>query len=44
MDIRPDVANVIRNGEVESVAPDTVKMGETILINGVRRFRWTVSS
>lgn len=32
MDIRPDVANVIRNGEVESVAPDTVKIGETILI------------
>ncbi len=32
MDIRPDVANVIRNGEVESVAPNTVKIGETILI------------
>ena len=32
MDIRPDVANVIRNGEVESVAPDTVMIGETILI------------
>lgn len=32
MDIRPDVANVIRNGEVESVAPDMVKIGETILI------------
>ena len=32
MDIRPDVANVIRNGEVESVAPDAVKIGETILI------------
>lgn len=32
MDIRPDVANVIRNKEVQSVAPDTVKMGETILI------------
>ena len=32
MNIRPDVANVIRNGEVESVAPDTVKIGETILI------------
>ena len=32
MDIRPDVANVIRNGEVESVAPDTVKIGEAILI------------
>lgn len=32
MDIRLDVANVIRNKEVQSVAPDTVKIGETILI------------
>lgn len=32
MDIRPDVANVIRNKEVQSVAPNTVKIGETILI------------
>lgn len=32
MDIRPDVANVIRNEEVQSVAPDTVKIGETILV------------
>lgn len=32
MDIRPDVANVIRNKEVQSLAPDTVKIGETILI------------
>ena len=32
MDIRPDVANVIRNKEVQSVAPDTVKIGETILV------------
>ena len=32
MDIRPDVANVIRNKEVQSVSPDTVKIGETILI------------
>ena len=32
MDIRPDVANVIRNKEVQSVAPDTVKIGESILI------------
>lgn len=32
MDIRPDVVNVIRNKEVQSVAPDTVKIGETILI------------
>lgn len=32
MDIRPDVANVIRNKKVQSVAPDTVKIGEIILI------------
>ena len=32
MDIRPDVANVIRNKEVQSVAPDTEKIGEIILI------------
>lgn len=32
MDIRPDVANVIRNGEILNVAPDTVAVGETILI------------
>ena len=32
MDIRPDVANVIRNGEILKVAPDTVAVGETILI------------
>ena len=32
IDIRPDVANVIRNKKVQSVAPDTVKIGETILI------------
>ena len=32
MDIRPDVANVIRNKKVQPVAPDTVKIGETILI------------
>lgn len=32
MDIRPDVANVMRNGEILKVAPDTVAVGETILI------------
>ena len=32
MDIRPDVANVIRNGEILKVAPETVAVGETILI------------
>ena len=32
MDIRPDVANVIRNGEILKVAPDSVAVGESILI------------
>ena len=32
MDIRPDVAHVERNGEAENVNPDTVEVGETIVI------------
>lgn len=32
MDIRPDVANVERNGAVEPVAPQTVRVGETIIV------------
>lgn len=32
MDIRPDVANVERNGAVEPVAPQTVGVGETIIV------------
>ena len=32
MDIRPDVANVERNGVVESVSPEEVKMGETVIV------------
>jgi Cd2+/Zn2+-exporting ATPase len=32
MDIRPDVANVERNGQVESVSPETVEVGEIILV------------
>ncbi len=32
MNIRPDYANVIRNGEIENVNPDDVKIGETIII------------
>ena len=32
MDIRPDTANVLRGGNVLTVSPDTVKIGETILI------------
>ena len=32
MDIRPDAANVLRQGQVMVVAPEEVKVGETILI------------
>lgn len=32
MDIRPDTANVLRGGEVSVVAPDTVTVGETIVV------------
>ncbi len=32
MDIRPDYANVYRNGIVEKVNPDEVKIGETIIV------------
>lgn len=32
MDIRPDTANVLRDDNVLTVSPDTVKIGETILI------------
>ncbi|MBQ6304994.1 MAG: cadmium-translocating P-type ATPase [Bacteroidales bacterium] len=32
MDIRPDVAHVERNGKLESVSPENVAVGETIVI------------
>ena len=32
MDIRPDVAHVERNGQMESVSPEQVEVGETIVI------------
>ena len=32
MDIRPDVANVERNGVVESVSPEDVKLGEILIV------------
>ena len=32
MDIRPDTASVLRGGEVTTVAPDTVEVGETIVV------------
>ncbi len=33
MDIRPDYANVLRNGEVVAVDPSEVDVGETIVVN-----------
>ena len=33
MDIRPDYANVLRNGEIQEVFPEEVSLGETIIIN-----------
>ena len=32
MDIRPDVAHVERNGQMESVGPEQVEVGETIVV------------
>ncbi len=32
MDIRPDFANVYRNGKIEKVNPNEVKIGETIIV------------
>ena len=32
MDIRPDAANVIRNGKILTVSPEEVKVGETIVV------------
>lgn len=32
MDIRPDTANVLRNGEVTTVSPESVEIGETIVV------------
>lgn len=32
MDIRPDVAHVMRNGKPQDVSPETVRVGETIII------------
>lgn len=32
MDIRPDTANVIRNGETTVVSPEEVKIGETVIV------------
>jgi Cd2+/Zn2+-exporting ATPase len=32
MDIRPDYANVVRDGKEEEVDPDEVAIGETIVV------------
>jgi Cd2+/Zn2+-exporting ATPase len=32
MDLRPDFANLLRNGETEKVAPETVNIGDLILV------------
>lgn len=32
MDIRPDYANIQRNGQIEKVDPDEVAVGDTIII------------
>ena len=32
MDIRPDVASVLRNGELRTVSPESIAVGETIVV------------
>lgn len=32
MDIRPDTANVLRDGKIQTVSPDTIAVGETIIV------------
>lgn len=32
MDIRPDTANVLRNGKIQTVSPDTIAVGETVIV------------
>lgn len=32
MDIRPDTANVLRDGMIQTVSPDTIAVGETIIV------------
>ena len=41
MDIRPDTATVVRNGEERTVAPEEVETGEIIVVRPGRRFPWT---
>ena len=44
MDIRPDYANVERDGKLEKVDPDEVVVGSIILCSQAKRFLSTVSS
>lgn len=37
MDIRPDTANVLRNGKIQTVSPDTIAVGETIIVKSGER-------
>ena len=32
MDIRPDTANMLRDGKIQTVSPDTIAVGETIIV------------
>lgn len=32
MNIRPDTANVLRDGKIQTVSPDTIAVGETIIV------------
>lgn len=32
LDIRPDTANVLRDGKIQTVSPDTIAVGETIIV------------
>ena len=42
MDIRPDYANVEREGRLERIDPDEVEIGTVIVVSLVKRFLWTV--
>ena len=41
MDIRPDSAHVLRDGELQTLPPDQVAPGETILIQPGEKCPWT---
>ena len=44
MDINPEYANLLRDGEEEQVDPYEVEIGDTIISALARRCRWTASS